>query len=160
MSLLGQSINSVTAGKTPDELSLQAMLDLDTVDRLLLKYIITYPDIKSSKIARIIGVEENYVRNRRKKPAFQLAIQKLQETTDDLMCEAARKAAFRLIELIDHENPVIALAAIKLALTKYINQISDATMDRILVYKTTIAPDGNLLQSIVKGEIDSNTIDV
>lgn len=147
--------NPILEEKEP---SIQALLELDSTDRLLLKYFLTYPEMKSSKLARILDCPEWYIRNRRKKPAFQLALQKLNGTTDSLMAEAAKKAAHRLIELIDHRDPIIALAAIKLALTKYINQISDATMDRILVYKTTIAPDGQLLQSIIKSETD--TIDV
>lgn len=154
------SVELVNAGENLDDASIQSLLDLDNVDRLLLKYTITYPDLKSSKLAKLLNVGEQYIRNRRKRPAFQLAVRKLQGTTDDLMAEAAKKAAHRLIDLIDHPNPLIALGAIKIALQKYISQISDATMDRILIYRTTIAPDGNLLQAIVKGEISENVIDV
>lgn len=156
-----ENLPEVISESQSEDRQIEGMLELDHVDRLILKYIIAYPDIKSPKLGKIIGVSENTIRHRRNKPSFQMALLKLSGTTDSLMTEAAKKAAFRLIELIDHPNPMVALGAIKIALAKYINQISDATMDKILVYKTTIAPDGNLLQDIVKGELGyDKTIDV
>ena len=148
--------NKVIAENTNNESSnITHLLELNETDRLLLKYFIAYPKFKATHLARILDLNESYVRNRVKRPPFKLALQKLQGTTDSLMHEAAKKAAYRLIELIDHPDPDIALRAIRIALAKYINQISDATFDRILIFKSTIAPDGNLLQSIVRNELQT-----
>lgn len=158
--ILGADEHELTTAENTIEAepSTANLLELNQTDRLLLKYLVTYPEMKSSKLAKILGMNEGYIRNRVKRPVFKFAMQKLMGTTDQLMSEAAKKAAYRLLELIDHPDPDIALRAIRIALTKYLNQISDVTMDRILIYKSTIAPDGNLLQTIVKGEIE--TIDI
>lgn len=141
-----------------DENSIEHYLELDDFDRLMLKLIAAHPDIKSTKLAKIFNVSECFVRLRRKKPAFRLAAQKLLKTTDALLHDAAIKAAHKLIELIDHENPAISLAAVKIALTRHLNTLPDTVKDRIIAYKTSITPDGNLLQEIVKEEIAGHII--
>jgi len=82
-----------------------------------------------------------------------------QETTDTHLERAANRAARKLIELIDHPNPMIALAAVKIALTRHLEQLP-TMQERIVAYKTTVDPDGKLLQEIVKEEIKTNIINV
>lgn len=143
---------------TANENSIEYYLELDDFDRLMIKMIASYPDIKSTKLAKIFNVTESFIRLRRKKPAFRLALQKIMSTTDSLLEEAAQKAARKLIELIDHENPAISLAAVKIALTRHLNSLPDTVKDRIIAYKTSITPDGTLLQEIVKEEISGHII--
>lgn len=133
-------------------------IELDDFDRLLLKMLASYPDIKSTKLAKIFNTSESFIRIRRKKPAFRLALQRLLATTNSLLEEAAQKAAHKLIELIDHENPAISLAAVKIALTRHLATLPDSVRERIVAYKTTITSDGNLLQEIVKEEISGHII--
>jgi|GEM_PF-6802925 hypothetical protein len=141
-----------------NENSIEYYLELDDFDRLMIKMIASYPDIKSTKLAKIFNTTESFIRLRRKKPAFRLALQKILATTDSLLEEAAQKAARKLIELIDHENPAISLAAVKIALTRHLNSLPDTIKDRIIAYKTSITPDGTLLQEIVKEEISGHII--
>lgn len=133
-------------------------IELDDFDRLLLKMLASYPDIKSTKLAKIFNTSESFIRIRRKKPAFRLALQRLMATTNSLLEEAAQKAARKLIELIDHENPAISLAAVKIALTRHLATLPDSVRERIVAYKTIITSDGNLLQEIVKEEIQGHIV--
>jgi len=132
---------------------------LDECDRLLLKYIEAYPSITSKEIAKILGFTYSFVNLRRSRPAFKFALQMAQETTDTHLERAANRAARKLIELIDHPNPMIALAAVKIALTRHLEQLP-TMQERIVAYKTTVDPDGKLLQEIVKEEIKTNIINV
>jgi hypothetical protein len=126
---------------------------------LILKHCEIDPSISSKALSKIIGISYNSVNNKRKRPAFRLALQKLQETTDYHLDKAAHKAAMKLIEMIDHPNPAIALAAVKIALTRHLDKMPDIS-DRVYAYKTTIDVDGKLLQEIVKEELKSSIIDV
>jgi hypothetical protein len=125
---------------------------------LILKYIECYPNIASRELAKILGFTYGFVRERRRRPALRFALQMALETTDTHLERAANKAARRLIELIDHPNPAISLAAVKIALTRYLENMPSME-DKIVAYRSTIDPDGKLLQEIVKEEIRGHIID-
>jgi hypothetical protein len=160
--LSGNELTTVTATEdliNPDSL-LSGLLDLDDTDRIILQYILEYPGIKMAKIARILGTRENFIRHRVKKPAFRFALQKIQSTTEDLMVTAAKKAAIKLMELIEHPNPMISLGAVKIALARFVNKTQEPTEEEIIKYKTTIESDGSLLQNVILRELGDKIIDI
>jgi hypothetical protein len=151
--------NNVTAYIQDDDSLLSSMLDLDNVDRMILQLLLEYPGIKMNRIAKMLGTRENFIRNRAKKPAFKFALQKLQSSTEDLMLTAAKKAAIKLIELIDHPNPLICLGAVKIALARFLKS-QEPTDEEAIEYKTTIESDGSLLQNVIRRELKENIIDI
>jgi hypothetical protein len=124
----------------------------------MLKYSEAYPKMTTKELAKVLGFPYSFVRDRRLRPPFKFALQMALETTDTHLERAANKAARRLIELIDHPNPAISLAAVKIALTRYLENMPSME-DKIVAYRSTIDPDGKLLQEIVKEEIRGHIID-
>jgi hypothetical protein len=154
--------NQNLPSRSPDgsDIAIPNFYQLDDFDRILLKHIAEYPDLKMTQISKILNAPVNMIRNRKNRPCFKLALEKLTQTTEKDLAEAAKKAARKLIELIDHDNPAIALAAVKIALTRQLNTMPESTKERIIAFKTTIEADGNLLQEIVKEEISGHIIQV
>jgi len=143
-----------------NESLISSLLDLDDVDRIILKHLVEYPALTSAKLARMMGVRENFIRHRKKKPAFQLALQKIYSTTDELLVIAAKKAAIRLLDLITDPDPKIALGAIKIALTRALNKPDLSDEDLITGYETNIELDGSLIQNVITKENYQKIIDV
>lgn len=137
-----------------------AAKQLDHLDRVLLKYSVEHPQLDAVKLSKITGIGVKMIRTRRSEPLFQLELQKLSRTTDTLLEEAAKKATLRIIDLIEHQDPEIAIAACKLALTRKMHELPENTQRRVIAYQTSISPDGALLQDIVYEEIKGHIIDV
>lgn len=129
------------------------LYELDEIDRNIIKYLSIYPEMTSTTLGQILNLNSQTIRNHRNKPAVRYAMQIQQRTTDEILDQCARKAGERLLELIDDQNPLVALAACKLALTKVLKAPDDVQQAAAIIYRTTFAPDGSLVQDIVKEEL-------
>jgi hypothetical protein len=128
--------------------------DLDGIDSVILKHLVKYPSSSNQDLGDLVGLTERAIRARRAKPEFDRAYKELTATTEAHLKEAARRAASRLKRLVDDEDKDIALAAIKMALSPYINKAQiDMTVTPRTVYRTSIQVDGSLLQEVVAEEI-------
>lgn len=145
--------------KTPEEMlaaaeRVAAQYELDILDKQILKIKSLDPFIDCRTIAKKLGVNFATVSLRLKKPRFKMVWDSIMETTTEAMEKNARKAAQRLSELIGHKNERIALEAIKLALSPWINQHShQISVAPTVTYKTTVQADSTLLQEVVEAEV-------
>jgi hypothetical protein len=135
------------------ENKIKYLYELDDIDRNIIKYLSIYPEMTAATLGKILNLNPQTIRNHRNKPVVRYAMQIQQQTTDKILEDCAKKAGLRLLELISDENPVIALAACKLALTKAMKAPSDVQDQAAIIFRTTFAPDGSLVQDIVKEEI-------
>lgn len=132
---------------------LQVEYELDVIDRQILTLISQDIMLTSRTIAEKIGMSYTAVSKRMKKRGFVLAYENLTQTTAQIMEANAKKAARRLGKLIEDDEKKIALEATKLALSPYLNQHHHTvTQANVMVYKTTVQPDGSLLQSVIEAE--------
>jgi len=136
-----------------NENKIKYLYELDDIDRQIIKYLSIYPEMTSATLGQILNLNSQTVRNHRNKPAVRYAMQIQLQTTDEILEECAKKAGKRLLELIADPNPLVALAACKLALTKQMKTPADVSDHAAIVYRTTFAPDGSLVQDIVKEEL-------
>jgi hypothetical protein len=135
------------------ENKIKYLYELDDIDRNIIKYLTIYPEMTATTLGQILNLNAQTIRNHRNKPVVRYAMQIQQQTTDEILEECAKKAGRRLLELIADNNPLIALAACKLALTKQMKTPTDVQDTAAIVYRTTFAPDGSLVQDIVREEI-------
>lgn len=144
--------------KSPEEIKADVKrvcdeMDLDIIDKEILKMKSLDPLLTTRQIAIKLGVHQATIAYRLKKPRFRQVWDSIMETTTQAMERNARRAARRLMELIDHKNPRIALDAIKLALSPWINQYShQVSIAPTVTYQTTVEADGTLLQQVIEAE--------
>lgn len=139
------------------EKDLEAILQseqLDAIDKYILKIKSIDPQTDVRTIAKKLGVHHATIAYRLRKPKFRQAWDALMETTAQAMERNARRAAERLYYFINHKNDRIALEAIKLALSPYINQFThQLNLAPTITYRTTVEPDSSLLQTVIEGEL-------
>lgn len=129
-------------------------MELDIIDKEILKMKSLDPLLTTRQIALKLGVHQATIAYRLKKPRFRQVWDSIMETTTQAMERNARRAAQRLYQLIDHKNERIALEAIKLALSPWINQYThQVSIAQDVTYKTTVQPDGSLLQEVIDAEV-------
>lgn len=126
-----------------------AKYEIDALDRLMLSHLVKFPKTTLNELAELTGLTKNAVHSRKKKPAFQAAWSDLMGTTNTHLEEAARRAARRLKKLVDHEDPKTAEPFIKMALSNHLGQKLDVTIQPTVTYKTTVQPDGSLIQEVL-----------
>ncbi len=145
--------------KTDEELlreleRLQVELQLDVVDKQILKLKSIDPRLDCRTIGKRVGMHHASIAARLKKPALMLALDKLNHTTADIMRENARKAAMRLSKLLESPNERTVLEAAKLCLAPILNQHTHTVnTTEATIYKTTVQPDSSLLQQVIEAEI-------
>jgi len=133
--------------------ALQLEYELDVVDKQILRLISQDMMLTCREIASKVGMSYPAVSKRMKKRGFVLAYENLTQTTAQIMEANAKKAARRLGRLIDDEEKKIALEASKIALSPYLNQHHHTvTQTNVMVYRTTVQPDGSLLQAVTEAE--------
>lgn len=135
--------------------------ELDNVDREIIKHLVRFPALTLVELGKLCGVTDRVVRYRKKKPAFKKALQELTGTTDFHLKEGAREAAMAVRKLLQEKDPSVRLGAAKILLGPYVNQpqVLVNNQPTLKIYETTITPDGNLLQSVIEGELDGGTIE-
>lgn len=145
--------------KSPEEIAkaiadLATDLDLDIVDKEILRLKSLDPFLDVRTISKKLGVHHATIAYRLKKPKFRRMWDQIMETTAEAMERNARRAAQRLYDLINHKNERIALDAIKLALAPYINQFThQVAVAPVVTYKTTVQADSSLLQQVIEGDV-------
>lgn len=145
--------------KSPEEIAaairaLSDDLELDIVDKEILRLKSLDPFLDVRTIATKLGVHHATIAYRLKKPKFRKVWDQIMETTAEAMERNARRAAQRLFDLINHKNERIALDAIKLALAPYINQFTHTVAaSPVVTYRTTVQADSSLLQEVIEGEV-------
>jgi len=136
---------------------LQAALDLDVVDKQILKIKSLDPTLGAREIAKIVGVHFSTITRRMEKKSWREAWDAINKTTLELMELNARKAAIRIGMLIGDTDKKIAIEACKLSLLPLVNNHTHTvSVKPQTVYKTTIQPDSTLLQEIIEGELGEN----
>lgn len=148
--------NSKTDQELLKELErLQVELQLDVVDKQILKLKSLDPRLDTRTIAKRVGMHHASIAARLKKPALQLALDKLNHTTADIMVENARKAAMRLSRLLDSQNEKTVIEAAKLCLAPMLNNHTHTVTAESTTYRTTVQPDSTLLQQVIEAEVTS-----
>lgn len=129
-------------------------MELDIIDKEILKMKSLDPFLTTRQIAKKLGVHQATIAYRLRKPRFKQVWDSIMETTSQAMERNARRAAQRLFELINHKNERIALDAIKLALSPWINQYThQVSVAPTVTYKTTVQADSSLLQEVIEAEV-------
>ena len=145
--------------KSPEEITkavqeLATDLELDIVDKEILRLKSLDPFLDVRTISKKLGVHHATIAYRLKKPKFRRMWDQIMETTAEAMERNARRAAQRLYDLINHKNERIALDAIKLALAPYINQFThQVSVAPTVTYQTTVQADSSLLQQVIEGDV-------
>lgn len=122
---------------------------MEPLDKEILKLMIEFPLITVSEIAATLRVPIEDVARRRKSKLIKTRYAELTASTEEHLKIAARKAAMRLATLVQDADKQIALAAIKIALAPYINRADiNVNMKSAIVFKSTVTPDGNLIQEV------------
>lgn len=132
---------------------IQLEYELDVIDRQILSLISQDMMLTCREIAKKIGMTYPTVAKRMKKRGFVLAYENITQTTAQIMEANAKKAARRIGRFIDDDEKKIALEACKISLSPYLNQVQAVvTQQAVMVYRTTVQPDGSLLQSVMEAE--------
>lgn len=124
--------------------------DIDEVDRQIMRLRIQYPLMPSHEIAEILNIKHHQIVTYRiSRPGFQAAFAEVTASTEEHMRTAANLAARRLKKLVNDGDKQVALQAIKMALHQYLNkQELTVTAKPAMVFRSTIAPDGSLIQEV------------
>lgn len=131
-----------------------AEYELDLVDKQILKLKSIDPHLSCREIGEKIGIHWSVIAYRLRKPRFKQVWDSIMETTQQAMERNARRAAQRLYDLINHKNERIALDAIKIALSPWMNQFThQVNVQPSVTYKTTVQADSTLLQEVIEAEI-------
>lgn len=136
----------------------QLEYELDVVDKQILTLLTNDPFLTLTQLGKRCGMTPSTVSRRMKKPGFRRAYDNLNRTTQEIMEQNARRAARRLGQLIGHEDEKVALKAIEMALGTNHNRIQVNTMvtpQAAVIYRTTVEPDGALIQSVIDGELSA-----
>lgn len=127
---------------------------LDDKDREILKLVLQFPEISDQDISGIVEMNRSTVRFRRLKPAFKAAYNDLMQSTRELLAEAAKAGARRLIQLVKSDDKQIAVQAIKIALAPYINQLQhNVSTAPIRIFETSLTATGDLIQQVIEAEM-------
>lgn len=122
---------------------------MEPVDKEILKLMIEFPLITVQEIAETLRLPLEDVARRRRSKVVKARYAELTASTDEHLKIAARKAAMRLASLVQDPDKQVALAAIKIALAPYINRADiNVNMKSAIVFKSTVTPDGNLIQEV------------
>ncbi len=139
--------------------SLMIEYELDVVDKQILNLLSQDLMLTTRDIAAKVGMTYPSIAKRMKKRGFILAYEYITQTTAQIMENNAKKAARRIGRFIDDEDDKkIALEACKIALSPYLNQHTHVvTQQNVMVYKTTVQPDGSLLQAVIEADTVENS---
>lgn len=128
---------------------------LDDKDREILKLVLQYPEISDQDISAVLHMHRSTVRFRRLKPSFMAAYNDLMQSTRELLAEAAKAGARRLIQLVKCDDKQIAVQAIKIALAPYINQLQhNVSAAPIRIFETSLTASGDLIQQVIEAELN------
>jgi len=157
--------NQVDLKEPKQQEELKARYELDNIDMMILKHLSKFPTTTATELAVIVGLQRPAVSKRMAKPAFKRALDEILADTKQVMQRNALAAAKRLSKLIQSEDTSVALNAIKIALTPFVQKMlaeeTQAVVPVIRTYETTVAPDGSLVQKMIEAEIerDSKKVD-
>lgn len=136
--------------KTKDIVNLNKF-NIDEVDKILLAHLANYPGATLKELGELINYTEGGVQKRMKRPAFQKAMERLNEKTMDILARVQRRATQRLMELVNDNDPRIALDAVRMALTPMLNKgtLEISTVKEI-IHQVKFGPHGELIKDIVE----------
>jgi uncharacterized protein YaiI (UPF0178 family) len=138
--------------------SLMIEYELDVVDKQILNLLSQDLMLTTRDIAAKVGMTYPSIAKRMKKRGFILAYEHITQTTAQIMENNAKKAARRIGRFIEDDEKKIALEACKIALSPYLNQHTHVvTQQNVMVYKTTVQPDGSLLQAVIEADTIENS---
>ena len=134
------------------KLKIKEDYDLTDMDRVILQYVIRYPDITNPELAALVNLDAKSVLRRRSKPSFKWAYQDVTQTASPVLAKAAVKAAKKLMEMLDDKDKKIVIEASKIVLSTHVKAEQDTPVKGRQIFKTTVSPDGSLIQEIIQEE--------
>ena len=141
--------NARETRRRKDKVEAVERYNLDPVDAQILKLMIQFPLISTEDIAATVNIPLDEARKRRAKKALRAKYAEITSSTEEHLRVAAKRAAYKLSQLVQHEDPDVALAAIKIALAPYINRAEvNVNMKSAVIFKSTVSPDGSLIQEV------------
>lgn len=133
---------------------------LDEIDKKLLRLKIKYSQISYKDMSDAVGITMPAVQKRIEKPAFKHALEEYNRPRGKLFEDIDRAALKALEGLLSDSDKLIRLKAIEI----YMRHIAGPQMvvnnnvqtQVTKVYKTTVQPDGTLLQQVLDLELGQN----
>ena len=120
-------------------------LGLTLRERILIKILLENENLTNKHIAGLMGVSSAVVGKLKDSPRVQKALSILLATTDEVLEKAQVKAVWRLLQLLDHEDPKIVLGAIRTVMQA--KQTIQPANPIEISWTTKINEDGSLTQS-------------
>jgi predicted DNA-binding protein (UPF0251 family) len=122
-------------------------LELDELDRKILKTLVDFPELTQEQIAIALGISKSNVYQRLTKPAFKRARADMVKDFIDLLKDAQSAAVRRLRSLVQDQDKNIALAAIRLAMAPYINSgVLSIKTQSTVVHSVRFGDGGQLIR--------------
>jgi hypothetical protein len=145
----------------PDE-NIFLKYNLDTLDRQIIRLLITNPGVSNLDIAKMIGQSEHMVNWRRKRETFKKAYSEQLMTAPELFQKAQELAIRKLIYFIQGKNEKLAFEASKIFAFPLMQAqalaLSPKTEETI-VFRTRIGPAGEVIrQKSVDGKEEKEDV--
>jgi hypothetical protein len=132
--------------------------DLDSTDREMLKMIVKHPTISRIELSHLFDINRRTVAKRMERPAFQAALAELTGTVDEDLQKGIREGVSKMRQLIAGTNAQAATNAFKALAMLYLGRNPTERMkDAVRIYRTTVKPDGSLVQEIVEAGVEDMT---
>lgn len=132
------------------------LYELDALDQSILQMITKFPRMSMNHLAIMFGTQKQKIELRMKRPAFEHAARQVRATTAEIYMKAADEGARRLLKLVDHKDPNIALKAITIATNVFgtLRQVEAEKNKPNIVIRTTVNEgDGTLVQKVMEAEL-------
>lgn len=148
MSDENQASYDAILNEKPDE-NIFLKYNLDTLDRQIIRLLITNPGVSNIELGKIIGQSEHMVNWRRKRDTFKKAYSEQLMTAPELFQKAQELAIRKLITIIQGKNDKLAFEASKIFAFPLMQAQAVALSPRAeetIVFRTRIGPAGEVIR--------------
>lgn len=132
---------------------------IDETDQKILTLLTRDRKMSHQKIADEIGISRQAIDRRIAKGAFQVVLNRMDEKTEEILARGQRKAALKLIKLLDSDNQKISLEAAKILtnplLVKKIELANTVTHE--IIHRSRIGAEGQLIQEVIEIDAEETT---
>lgn len=121
---------------------------LNDIDRLVILEKLKNPNITLEALSEKTKMSVPGLSYRMTRSAFKSAYLNLMGSTDQLLKEAAIRAAHKLNKLIESRNEKVSLESVKFALQNKIAQKIEVEQNKKIIFETNVGYDGSLIQQM------------
>lgn len=98
--------------------------ELNDTDKTVFKLQLEYPELTQKQLSKLVNLTESQLSRIVNKPAYEKAKEEFDKSWIEILLKGKHKASRKMLELIDNDNPRIALDA-----SKAILQLDDIKRD-------------------------------